>query len=147
MPSVSVPDVYALIPPDVFVGVGMILPCEGRFLLGIRPPKMDHSLPLLELTAIGGAMEASDESLTAGALRESQEETGCAVRFASCCETLVVHDGKNMEWVRVLGSERPAVVVFRHYRTPPHDLAQPTQGPFVPHLVSCRAVRAAHAHA
>jgi len=119
-PTVSVPDVYALIPPDVFVGVGMILPFEGHFLLGVRPPKLDHSLPVLELTAIGGAMEASDASLSAGALRESQEEIGCTVRFAPCCETLVVHDETHMEWVRILGPERPAVVVFRHYRTPPH---------------------------
>ena len=120
-PVVSVPDVYTLIPPDVFVGVGMILPCNGRFLLGIRPPKPGDSLPILELTAIGGAMEASDKSLSAGALRESQEEIGCAVSFVPCCQTLVIHDGTNMEWVRVLGPERPAVVVFRHYRTPPHE--------------------------
>ncbi len=119
--SGSVPDVYALIPPDVFVGVGMILPCEGHFLLGIRPPKLDHSQPVLELTAIGGAMEKCDASLSAGALRESEEEIGCTVSFTSCCETLVVRDGTHMEWVRILGPERPAVVVFRHYRTPPHE--------------------------
>lgn len=117
----SVPDVYALIPPDMFVGVGMILPYEDRFLLGIRPPKSDHSLSVLELTAIGGAMEPYDESLSAGALRESQEEMGCAVSFAPCDETLVIRDETCMEWVQVLGPERPAVVVFRHYRTPPHE--------------------------
>lgn len=120
-PVASVPDVYVLIPPDVFIGVGVILPCEGQFLLGIRPPKPGFSLPILELTAIGGAMEASDKSLSAAALRESREEIRCAVSFVSCHETLVIHDESRMEWVRVLGPERPAVVVFRHYRTPPHE--------------------------
>lgn len=120
-PIVSIPDVHALIPPAVFVGVGTFLPCDGRFLLGIRPPKQDRSLSILELTAIGGGLEASDKTLSAGVLRESREEIGCAVRFVSCSETLVIHDGTHMEWVRVLSTERPAAVVFRNHRTPPRE--------------------------
>jgi hypothetical protein len=116
-PSIS--DVYALISPDEFVGAGALLPRNGRFLLGIRPPKPACSRWILEVTAIGGALEASDGALSAGTLRECQEEIRCALRFAPCSETLVIYDETNTEWVRILGPERPAAVVFRHYRTPP----------------------------
>ncbi|MFQ5812902.1 MAG: hypothetical protein ACE5I2_06915, partial [Anaerolineae bacterium] len=54
-------------------------PCSDRTR---RPPRAEDSSQIIELTGIGGGVEDEDESLTAGVLREAQEEIGCGVRLA-----------------------------------------------------------------
>jgi 8-oxo-dGTP pyrophosphatase MutT (NUDIX family) len=90
-------------------------------LYGVRPASPEGSRLILELTGIGGAMEEEDQSLTAGALREVEEEIGCPVRLLACRETVIVRGPQDVEKVQLSGEERPAAVVFRGYRTPPHQ--------------------------
>ncbi len=94
---------------------------DRRFLYGVRPPYREGSQLILELTGIGGAMEEEDESLTIGALREAWEEIGCPVRLLPCDETVIVRGRRDVEKAHLCGEERPAAVVFRGYRTPPHQ--------------------------
>jgi 8-oxo-dGTP pyrophosphatase MutT (NUDIX family) len=110
-----------LVPDGVFVGTSLILHRAGWFLYGARPLRAEGSRQVIELTGIGGGIEEEDESLTAGALREAQEEIGCDVRLLPCDETLVVRDRDRVERVTLKGPERPAAIVFRYYRTPPHQ--------------------------
>jgi len=110
-----------LIPPGIFVGTSLILRRGGRLLYGIRPPRLEGQRPILELTGIGGGMEPEDVSLRAGVLREVQEEIGCAVHLLSSSETMVVRGPACVQRLSLDGEERPAAVVFRHYRTPPHQ--------------------------
>ena len=110
-----------IVPDDMFVGTSLILPQGGRFLYGMRPPRAEGSRQIIELTGIGGGVEDEDESLIASVLREAQEEIGCGVRSLPCSETIIVRSRDNVERVTVQGSERPAAVVFRYYRTPPHQ--------------------------
>jgi len=98
----------------------LILRRQGRLLYGIRPPKHEQGRQVLELTGIGGGMEDGDESLTAGVQREAREEIGSGVRLLHCHETLVVHSHGAVERIALQGDERPAALVFRHYRTPAH---------------------------
>ena len=109
-----------LVPSGGFLGTSLILRRHGLLLYGIRPPKQDEAQPVVELTGIGGRMEDQDESLTAGVQREAREEIGSGVRLVPCSETLVVHSHGAVERVVLQGGERPAAVVFRHHRTPPH---------------------------
>lgn len=108
-------------PAGMFVGTGLILHESGRLLYGCRPPQLEGSHQIVELTGIGGGMEESDASPTAGVLREAQEEMGCGVRLAPCRETIVVRGPDQVERVVLQGKERPAAVVFRRFRTPPHQ--------------------------
>ena len=110
-----------IVPGDIFVGTSLILRQGGRFLYGIRPPRAEGSRQIIELTGIGGGIEDEDESLMAGVLREAQEEIGCGVRLLPCPETIVVRSQDNVERVTLRGQERPAAVVFRYFRTPPHQ--------------------------
>jgi len=110
-----------IVPDDVFVGTSLILRQGGRFLYGIRPPRAEGSRQIIELTGIGGGIEDEDESLVAGVLREAQEEIGCGVRLLPCPETIIVRSQDDVERVTLRGKERPAAVVFRYYRTPPHQ--------------------------
>jgi 8-oxo-dGTP pyrophosphatase MutT (NUDIX family) len=110
-----------IVPDDMFVGTSLILRQGGRLLYGIRPPRAEGSRQIIELTGIGGGVEDEDESLMAGVLREAQEEIGCGVRLLSCPETIVVRSQYDVERVALRGNERPAAVVFRYYRTPPHQ--------------------------
>jgi len=109
-----------LIPDGIFIGTSLILHQDGRFLYGVRPPRIEGSQQVMELTGIGGGMEEEDESLTAGVLRETREEIGCGVRLLPCDETMVVHGQDDIERVVLKGEERPAAAVFHRYRTPPH---------------------------
>ncbi len=118
-----------LIPSDSFVGTSLILRQEGRFLYGIRPIRELDKRPLIELTGIGGGIEEEDETYALGVLREAREEIGCGegsgegcrVKLVPCGRTLVVRGQKQLEWAELQGSQRPAAVVYRHYRTPPHQ--------------------------
>ena len=110
-----------IVPDGMFLGTSLILRQDDRFLYGIRPPRAEGSRQIIELTGIGGGIEDEDESLVAGALREAQEEIGCGVRLLPCLETIVVRNQDDVERVALQGSERPAAVVFRYYRTPPHQ--------------------------
>ena len=110
-----------LVPKGMFVGTSLILRQGGRFLHGARPPRAEGPRQVIELTGIGGGVEDEDESLTAGVLREAQEEIGCSVRLLPCRETVVVRGQDCVEQVALQGEERPAAVVFRRYRTPPHQ--------------------------
>lgn len=111
----------ALAPEGMFVGTSLILRQGDRFLYGVRPPRVEGSRQIVELTGIGGGMEEEDESPTAGVLREVQEEIGCDVRLLPCCETLVVRGRDRIERVALQGEERPIAVVFRRFPTPPHQ--------------------------
>jgi hypothetical protein len=110
-----------LIPKGMFVGTSLILQDGERFLYGMRPARLEAGRPVIELTGIGGSLEETDASYTAGVLREVEEEIGCAVRLIPCSETLVVRSQDVVERVTLAGAERPAVVVFRYHRTPPHQ--------------------------
>ena len=110
-----------LVPDGMFVGTSLILRQGGRFLYGVRPPRAEGPRQVIELTGIGGALEDEDESLTEGVLREAWEEMGCSVRLLPCRETVIVRSEHHVERVVLQGEERPAAVVFRHFRTPPHQ--------------------------
>ncbi len=110
-----------LVPGDMFVGTSLILCRQGRFLYGLRSPRPEGERLLAELTGIGGHLEAGDGSIAAGALREAQEEMGCAVRLVPAAETLLVRGPGRVEWLALAGGERPVAVVYRRYRTPPHE--------------------------
>ena len=45
----------------------------------------------------------------------------CRVRLIPCGRTLVVRGRDQLSWVALQGPERPAALVFRHHRTPPHE--------------------------
>jgi len=105
----------------MFVGTSLILRHDGRLLYGCRPPRTEGSRQIVELTGIGGGVEQDDESLTAGVLREAREEMGCGVRLLPCHETIVVRGPDHAERMALQGEERPAAVVFRHFRTPLHQ--------------------------
>jgi hypothetical protein len=109
-----------LVSRDSFVGTSLILHQDGRFLYGIRPPKLINGLEILEITGIGGRLEKFDENLTAGVLREACEEIAVGVKIIPCQRTLVVRGLDNVKQVELSGSEQPAALVFRDHRTPPH---------------------------
>ena len=110
-----------IIPAGVFVGTSLILRKDNVYLYGIRPAKMKDGQQILELTGIGGGMEDDDQSLTAGALREALEEIGCRVNLLPCSPTVIVYGKDDIERVIVDGEEKPAAIVFRNHRTPPHQ--------------------------
>ena len=110
-----------IVPDDMFLGTSLILRQGGRLLYGVRPPRAEGSRQIIELTGIGGGVEDEDESLVAGVLREAQEEIGCGVRLLPCPETIIVRSQHDVERVTLQGKERPVAVVFRRYRTPPHQ--------------------------
>lgn len=110
-----------LIPDDIFVGTSLILRQDGRFLYGIRPPQDEGARLVAELTGIGGGIEEEDVSLTVGVKREAQEEIGRDVRLIPNLETTIVRSPDDVERLALQGEERPAAVVFRRYRTPPHQ--------------------------
>ena len=111
----------AIVPDDIFIGTSLILRQGERFLYGVRPVREVAGRLILELTGIGGGLEEEDKSLAAGVLREAQEEIGCAVRLLPCPNTLIVRSQNDVAHVVLEGDERPAAVVFRNYRTPPHQ--------------------------
>lgn len=118
-----------LVPDDIFVGTSSILREGERFLYGIRPPKRQDDLLVLELTGIGGALEAFDGSYAAGK-REAQEEIGTEIRIIPASETIVVYGQDDVRRLALIGGERPAAVVFRYFRTPAHQPWHPqNQGP------------------
>ena len=112
---------YEIIPDDIFIGTSLILRQRNRFLYGVRPVQEVEGRQILELTGIGGCLENKDNSLSAGALREAQEEIGCRVRLIPCYSTIVVRSQNSVEQVILTDDERPAAVVFRNYRTPSHQ--------------------------
>ena len=115
------PILKEIIPDEIFVGTSLILHQDGRFLYGIRPAKHQGGDLILELTGIGGGMEEEDASFSAGALREAQEEIGSDVLLAQSQNTLVVRSRRQVEELSLGGQERPAALVTRNYRTPPHQ--------------------------
>ena len=119
-----------LIPPDAFVGAGVILRHRGRFLFGIRPLRWDGERATAEITAIGGRIEASDASLSDGVEREACEEIGCDVRLEPCERTLLSRGPGELEYAAIGGAEQPAAIVFRYYKAPAH---QPWNAPRLGH--------------
>jgi hypothetical protein len=109
------------IPQNMFVGTSLILCQQGKFLYGLRPHKLEGQISVVELTGIGGKLEKTDESPAKGALREAQEELACHTCLLPCEETLIVHSQSKIERVHLNEREKPAAVVFRFYRTPPHQ--------------------------
>ena len=110
-----------IIPGGIFVGTSLILRQGDRFLYGVRPVQRIDNRQVLELTGIGGRVEHTDATFSEGAVREAREETGCRVRLAPCPQTLVVRNQRDIQPVALMDSERPAAIVFRNYRTPPHQ--------------------------
>lgn len=115
-----------LIPEDIFAGTSLILMDGERFLYGLRSPNMEAQKLVAELTGIGGGIEPEDENLVSGVLREVSEEIACGVRLVSCGETLIVRGPGAVEKFRCAENMRPdemrpAAIVFRRYRTPPHQ--------------------------
>jgi hypothetical protein len=119
-----------LVPNNIFVGTSSIIRRGERFLYGIRPPKQGVDYTIFELTGIGGSLERFDESYSAGLLREAQEEIGCQIDIVPAAETIVVYALEDVRSLPLDGEERPAAVVFRQHRTPPHQPWHPqNQGP------------------
>lgn len=110
-----------LVPDGIFVGTSLILRRDGRLLYGARPPRPEGARLVVELTGIGGGMEADDASATVGVQREAHEEIGTGVRLIPCVETLVVRGVGRAETLALAGEERPCALVFRRDRTPPHQ--------------------------
>ncbi len=110
-----------MLEPDDFIGAGVLLAEDGRFLCGIRPLRWEDGWPIVQLTAIGGGMEPYDCSLVAGVQRECLEEMRCAIRVHPCAETLVVLGPAQVERRRLADPIGPASVIFRHWHTPPGD--------------------------
>ena len=119
--SPEVQKLSGIIPEDIFVGISLILRQGDRFLYGVRPMQRTGDRQILELTGIGGRLERTDASLSEGAVREAREETGCRVRLIPCFQSLVVRNQNDIQPVALMDSERPAAIVFRNYRTPPHQ--------------------------
>ena len=143
-----------LLAPKAFLGVGLILRQPGGFLFGIRPPKQHSSQIILEITGIGGKMEAGDASLAHCARREAYEEISAAIRILPCPHALVVRSLDQVQEVTFEGIDRPAALVFRGHRTPPHQpfisvqpddgcvvvflaelIDSPTPSPEIPYLI------------
>lgn len=117
-----------LVSSAVFCGAGSLVSRAGRFLCGIRPLRQEQDQLIAQVTAIGGGLEAYDDSFMAGALRESLEEMNCPICFQPCAETLIVHGPAQVQRKRLADPIGPAAVVFRHWHTParrpwhvPHD--------------------------
>lgn len=119
-----------LVPNDIFVGTSSIIRRGERFLYGLRPPKQGVDFTIFELTGIGGSLEEFDESYSAGLLREAQEEIGSQIHILPAAKTIVVYAQNDVRFLALVGEERPAAVVFRQHRTPPHQPWHPqNQGP------------------
>ena len=116
--TLTLPD---LIPDNIFTGTSLILRHGGRLLYGMRPPRMEGTRQIIRLTGIGGGKEDYDNSWTACALREAREEMACGVHVIASSETIVVRGEHDVQQVTLTGTEHPAVVVFRRFRTPPHQ--------------------------
>jgi 8-oxo-dGTP pyrophosphatase MutT (NUDIX family) len=110
-----------IIPNNIFVGTSLILRQRDVFLYGMRPEQNEGKKSIIELTGIGGGVEEDDESYSAGVKREAQEETGSRVDLIDCEQTLLVRGLNQVERLNLAGEERPAAIVFRKYRTPPHQ--------------------------
>ena len=110
-----------LVPDGMFAGTSLILRRDGRLLYGARPPCQEGAHLVVELTGIGGGLEADDASATAGAQRKADEEIGVGVRLIPCSKTLIVRGMGQVETVALAGEERPCALVFRRDRTPPHQ--------------------------
>ena len=109
-----------IIPDGLFVGTSLILQRDGRLLYGIRPVKQMGNDQVLELTGIGGGLEAEDASYTAGVRREAMEETGSDAAIVDCPVTWVVRGPDQVKQIVLSDDERPAALVYRYFRTPPH---------------------------
>jgi len=115
-----------LLPADMFIGTSIVLR-EGksaesnRFLYGIRPAREEGKNLILELTGIGGGLEAEDSSPGAGAIREAREEIACAVTLIPSSITLLINGYNDISLMQVAGPERPLAIIYRHYKSPPHS--------------------------
>lgn len=110
-----------LLPSNSFLGTSLILHQAGCFLFGIRPPKLFADQTILEITGIGGRVETFDHTLSEGVQREACEEIAAPVSLLPCPNTLVVRGLHDIQEISLEGPERPAALVFRRHRTPPHQ--------------------------
>ncbi|MEW5986627.1 MAG: NUDIX domain-containing protein [Chloroflexota bacterium] len=98
----------SLVPAGHFLGVSLILPRDGRFLYGLRPARLEGERQVVQITGIGGGVEADDVSFAAAAQREALEEIGCSVRIGDCPETVVVRGRHDVQTVKAAAVPPPA---------------------------------------
>lgn len=110
-----------LLPNGEFLGTSLIIHQTAGFLFGVRPPKPVAGGAVLEITGIGGRIEPFDRSLSDGVQREACEEIASDVTLIPCPRTLVVRGLNDIQEIYLEGAERPAALVFRRHRTPPHQ--------------------------
>jgi 8-oxo-dGTP pyrophosphatase MutT (NUDIX family) len=115
------PALTRLTDPDTFVGTSLVLPQAGVFLFGMRPLRTSVVGPILEITGIGGALEDYDSTLEDGARREALEEIGCDIRLIPSSDTLLIRGPGTIQHISVVLAPRPAAIVLRNFRTPPHE--------------------------
>ncbi len=101
-------------------GASLLVVDEGRFLVAARPPIPAPSCTLINLTGVGGWVEAG-ESFSEAALRETVEETGAPVTLINLKDTLIVHGPDTIEDVCIVGEIGPAAIVYCRLGTPPFD--------------------------
>jgi len=117
-----------LLPAEGITGASLILaggtpPIQGTssLLYGCRPVSYHSGRAIVEITGIGGRMEATDESAMDAAQREAWEEVGCEVEIIPQRETYVVRGVADVQRIALPDEPAPAALVFRRHGTPPHQ--------------------------
>lgn len=106
--------------PGVERGASLLIAEDGRFLVAARPPISVNSRVLINLTGIGGWLEA-DETFAEAVQREAIEETGSRVKLLDLSETLLVRSPEDIEEVCIVGEAGPAAIVYCRLGAPPFD--------------------------
>lgn len=101
-------------------GASLLIAEEGRFLVAARPPVVTDSRILVNLTGVGGWVEAG-EFFPAAVQRESLEETGSPIQLIDLHETLVVRGVDDIERLCIIGEAAPAAIVYCRLGTPAFD--------------------------
>lgn len=112
--------VAAIAGRDVGRGASLLIVESGRFLVAARPPFATDSRVLINLTGIGGWVEAG-ETFSEAMHREACEETGVDIDIIDLRETLIVRGPDAIEEVCIVGEPGPAAIVYCRIGTPAFD--------------------------